>query len=197
MIISKTPDIDEPADLKGKKVGGPTGTVLHQLLMAALTANSLTAQDIEFVSMDIPSAVAAMQNGSIDAALAAGPASLRALNAGAHIVTTGEGLVEGAIVVAVRGEFLRKHPDLVKRFNKVNQESLAFIKNNPEETYRLTAEETGLSVEDVKKMFPWYDFNHEIKPSDIEEMKKTQEFLIKNGMLTNSIKIEDLIVTLK
>lgn len=194
MIVSKSPDIQKTDDLKGKKVGGPKGTILHQLLITALATNDLKAQDVDYISMDIATAVSALQYGSIDAALVAGPASLQAIDAGAHIVITGEGLVEGTIVVAVSGKFLKNHPDLVKRFQSVHQESINYIKNNPEEAMRMTAEETGLTIDNVRKMYSWYDFNPEILPSDIEELKRTQDFLVNNEMLTKTINIDDLLL---
>ena len=46
----------------------------------------------------------------------------------------------------------------------------------------------------VKQMYPWYDFDASIKPSDIEELKRTQEFLLQNGMMTKPVSIESLLV---
>ncbi|WP_418940850.1 NrtA/SsuA/CpmA family ABC transporter substrate-binding protein, partial [Parasutterella excrementihominis] len=46
-------------DLKGKKIAGPKGTVLHQLLVAALAKNGMSINDVEFISMDQPSALSA------------------------------------------------------------------------------------------------------------------------------------------
>lgn len=194
MVMAKNDSIQNIGDLKGKKVAGPKGTVLHQLLLAGLGKAGMKADDVEFVSMDIPGAVAALMNGSVDAALVAGPDSLRAQQGGARIIASGEGLVEATIVTAVRGEFLKKHPDLVKRFVKVHQASLAYIKNNQAEALKLTAEETGLTPEAVKQMYPWYDFDFRVKPSDIEELKRTQDFLVQNGMMTKTIDINQLIV---
>lgn len=193
VLLAKDPNIKSLTDLKGKKVAGPKGTVLHQLLLTALTKNSLKADDVQFVAMDIPGSVAALMNGSVDFALAAGPDALRAEQAGARIITTGEGLIEATIVTAVRGEFLRKSPDLVKRFVKTHQAAQEYMKTNQLDALSITAAETGLSMDMVNKMYPWYDFNSTIKPSDIEELKKTQDFLIKNGMQTKAISIEELI----
>ncbi|MCC5910580.1 MAG: aliphatic sulfonate ABC transporter substrate-binding protein [Clostridiaceae bacterium] len=197
MILTNSDKIQSAADLEGKKVAGPKGTVLHQLLITALDTNGLSESDVEYIAMDIPSALSALMNGSIDAALLAGPAALQAMAAGAEIVTTGEGLVEGTIVVAVRGEFLREYPDLVKRFAKIQKESIKFMQDNIEEAYRITAEETGLTIENVKMMYEWYDFDPTIKPSDIEELKLTQEFLKENGMLDKTINIEDLVTAIE
>lgn len=197
VLLARDSEIQTVKNLKGKKVAGPKGTVLHQLLLTALDKNGMKVEDVQYIAMDIPSAVAALANGSIDAALAAGPDAIRAEMSGARIIANGEGLVEATIVTAVRGEFLRKHPDLVKRFVKVHQSALDYIKNNQEEALNHTAAETGLPIETVKKMYAWYDFDATIRPSDIDELKKTQEFLVKNGMLTKTVPIEQIIAKIE
>ena len=197
VVLVKGTAIQNIADLKGKKVAGPKGTILHQLILAALAKNGLRPDDIQFVSMDLPSSAAALMNGSVDAALSAGPDAIRAEKAGARILTNGEGLVEATIVTAVRGDFLTKQPELVKRFLTVHQAAVAHIKANPEEALQLTAAETGLPLETVRQMLPWYDFDPTIRPSDIAELKRTQDFLIQNGMLKKSIEIEKIIAQIK
>lgn len=193
-IMAKDPSIKTTADLKGKKVVGPKGTILHQLLLASLVENDLSLADLEFVNLGIARGVSALLAESADAALVAGPAVPQALANGAHIIESGEGLLDATIVIGVSGEFLEKHPAIVERYLNVHQQSLKFMEENPEETYQLVAQETGISKASVKKMYSWYDFNPEISESDIKELEKTQEFLIENDMLSNSINIENLIV---
>jgi len=192
-IMAIDPQIQSVADLKGKKVAGPQGTILHQLLLASLNKNSLSITDTQFINMGIPQAMTAMLSGKVDAALIAGPAVPKALQNGARILTTGEGLLDATIVIAVNGKFLRDHPDLVKRYMKVHQQSLKYIKENPEEVYKMAAEETGIGIDEVRQMMPWYDFNPEISASDIEDLEKTQQFLLDNGMLKKKIDIQQLI----
>lgn len=193
-IMAKDPSIKTTADLKGKKVVGPKGTILHQLLLASLVENDLSLADLEFVNLGIARGISALLAESADAALVAGPAVPQALANGAHIIESGEGLLDATIVIGVSGEFLEKHPAIVERYLNVHQQSLKFMEENPEKTYQLVAQETGISKESVKKMYSWYDFNPEISESDIKELEKTQEFLIENDMLSNSINIENLIV---
>lgn len=196
-IITNSPAIRTISDLKGKRIGGPKGTILHQLLLTALVRNNLKSDQVRFLSMDIPMATTAVINGSIDAALCAGPDLLRAQSAGARILATGEGLIEATIAIAVRGEFLRQQPDLVRRFLKIHNESIALIKDQPQKAYEMTAEETGLPIEAVRQMAGWYDFDPRIKPSDIRDLKETQNFLVNNGMLDKGVVIEGLITKIK
>ena len=182
MLISKSADIKEPKDLVGKKVAGPKGTILHQLLLTYLGKGNLKVDDIEFINMGLPEAMAALESGNVDAALLAGPVALKAIKNGASVVTTGEGLVEGIVVTAVSGKFLKE-----------NEEAVKFIKDDFETTLKITAEDTGLSKEEVMELYPLYDFDTEIKPSDIEDLVKTQDFLIENGLQEKKIDINAII----
>lgn len=193
VIMTKNPAINTIADLKGKTVAGPKGTILHQLLLASLAQQGLTGDSVKFVNMGIPQGVTAMMSGDADAALVAGPAVPKAVEAGGRILTTGEGLLDATIVIAVDGKFLQEHPSIVKRYMKVHQQSLTYMKEHPDEVYRLAAEETGISVEDVKKMYNWYNFDPAITDGDIKDLEKTQEFLVQNGLLTQKIEIKKLI----
>lgn len=193
MIITKDDNIKTPKDLKGKKVAGPKGTVLHQLLVGALEKEGLKQENIEFVNMGIPEASAALNNKSVDAALLAGPAALKALKAGAKVVANGEGIVDGTIVTAVSEEFLKDNLEVVKRFKKVHNETTDYIKNDFDKAMDITAKEVGLTPEETKEMYSWYNFDSAINDKDIQELKKTQEFMIKNGLQEKEIKIEDLI----
>ena len=196
-IMAKDPMIKSVADLKGKKVAGPKGTILHQLLLAAEEKNGLKEDEVSFVNMDIPPALTAMLNGNVEAALIAGPAVSKSQEAGAHIITTGEDLLSATIVIVVRTEFLEKHPDLVKRYLKVHADSLLYMNEHTDDVYKMAAEQTGLSIEQVRDMYGLYDFNPTITDNDVKDLEKTQDFLKQNGMLTKTVDIRSMIGTVK
>ncbi|HEY3423378.1 MAG TPA: NrtA/SsuA/CpmA family ABC transporter substrate-binding protein [Negativicutes bacterium] len=196
-IMAKDPAITSVADLKDKKVAGPKGTILHQLLLAAQEKSGLKADEVSFINMDIPPAMTAMLNGNVEAALIAGPAVSKAQEAGAHVITTGEDLLSATIVIAVRTEFLDKHPDLVKRYLKVHADSMQYMKEHTDDVYKMAAEETGLSLEQVENMYTLYDFNPVITDNDIKDLEKTQDFLKQNGMLTKTVDIRSMIATVE
>ena len=195
-IMAKDPAIKTTADLKGKKVAGPKGTILHQILIAALDKEGYAASDVEFLSMGIPESVNAMMTGSVDVALVAGADVLRAEKAGAHIVANGENLVDATIVIAVSGKFLEQYPEAVKQYLAAHKENIAFMNANKAKAYEFTAKETGLDASDVELMAPWYKFDPAITDKDIIELEKTQDFLLKTAMQTNKIDIKKMIVRL-
>lgn len=192
-LFGKDDSLKSPEDLRGKKVAGPKGTILHELLVAYLAGAGMTEEDIEFVSMGIPDGQAALAGGSVDAALLAGPTAYNMEKDGFPVITDGTGLTEATIVVATSGAYIDSHPDEVKAFLEAQKEVLDSIEADEEAAMEATAKETGLTVDAVKEMAPMYDFDMTIRDSDIEAMKKTVIFMKDNGMIENDVDIESLI----
>lgn len=192
-LFGKDDSIQSPEDLRGKKVAGPKGTILHELLVAYLAGAGMTEADIEFVSMGIPDSQAALAGGSVDAALLAGPTAYNMEKDGFPVITDGTGLTEATIVVATSGAYIDSHPDEVKAFLEAQKQVLDSIQADEEAAMEATAKETGLTVDAVKEMYPMYDFDMTIYDSDIEAMKKTEIFMKDNGMIENDVDIESLI----
>lgn len=193
-LFSKDGSIQSPEDLRGKKVAGPKGTILHELLTAYLASGGMTENDIEFLSMGIPDSQAALMGQSVDAALLAGPAAYNTEKEGYHVVTDGQGLTEATIVVAVGGQYAQEHPEEVKTFLSAQKQVLDYIDAQEETAMEISAKETELTVEAVKEMYPMYDFDMTIKDSDIEAMKKTERFMKESQMIEQDVDIEQLIL---
>ena len=192
-LFGKDDSIKSPEDLRGRKVAGPKGTILHELLVAYLASAGMTEADIQFMSMGIPDSQAALAGGSVDAALLAGPTAYNMEKDGFPVITDGKGLTEATIVVAASGAYIEEHPQEVKAFLEAQKEVLDAIDADQEKAMEVTAEETGLTVDAVKEMYPMYDFDMTIRDSDIEAMQKTVTFMKENGMIENDVDIETLI----
>ena len=195
-IMAIHPEITSIKALKGRKVAGPKGSLLNQTLFAALIAGGLHPEDVGYVHMPVPKAMAALIGGSVDAALIAGPAVSKAESQGARIIATGEGLVKGLIVTAVTESFLNKHADLIRRYLAVQKKALNFMQHHPDETYAIVARETGLDVKEVKRMYPWYNFDPAIETADIQDLEATQKFLLESGMLEKPVDMASLVTDL-
>lgn len=193
MIVSKDPTIKTIADLKGKKIGGPKGTVLHQLLLSALQSQNLKIDDVDFISVGVQEALTGVLSGDLDVALLVGPATMVAKKQGAQVITTGEGFVDGTTVMVTRTDFLSKYPNIVKYFMKAHQQSVDFITKNPEETLKLVSEETSLSISQIQEMLPIYDFSPKITQTDINNLNKTQDFLFEQGLIESKIDLKQAI----
>lgn len=196
-LFSKDDSIKSPEDLKGKKVAGPKGTILHELLVAYLATAGMTENDIEFMAMGIPDSQAALVGGSVDAALLAGPSAYNMEKDGFNVVTDGEGLTEASIVTATTNKFYEENPEIVKGFMDGQKAVLDYMEENYDAAIAAAAKETELTEDAVKEMYALYDFDMNITEKDIEAMEKTKEFMLNNDMIENDISIEDLILSVE
>ena len=171
------------SDLKGKKIAGPKGTVLNQLLMAALASQDLTLDDVEYINMDLPAARAALISGQVDVATLAGNNAVLVEQAGGKILTNGEGFIKPTTVIAARADFIEQHPELVKAYFDAHYKALAFIEKNPEDALKIAADEQKISLEEAKKQMPLYDFSPLVTDSDVANLTNDQAFMIDAGML--------------
>jgi NitT/TauT family transport system substrate-binding protein/sulfonate transport system substrate-binding protein len=171
------------AELKGKTVAGPKGTVLHQMLLAALSKEGLKASDVKFVNMRLPQARTAMLAGSVDAALLAASLVIKSEEAGAHVIVTADGLVTPKLVSAASETFASEYPDVVARYEKVFRKAMDFILQNPARAVEIGAKEHGVSVEDGQILADWAAFTDHLAASDIKSMRDDLNFLQQNDML--------------
>ncbi len=111
--------VGDIADLKGMRVavaGGP-GSGGEYLAAKALERADLTIRDVELMNIGNPDMPAAMEAGSIDAALAGTPFSDQMVEAGtANVLATD--LTPGLMTVAyvASGNFISERPEAAERF---------------------------------------------------------------------------------
>lgn len=182
-----------PADvksLKGKKVAGPKGTVLNQLLAAALAAEGMTLDDVEYLNMDLPTARAALLAGQVDAATLAGANATQVETAGGRAIVDGEGLIAPTTVIGSSHAFAADNPDLIQAYFDAHLKALAFMQEHPEEALQIAAEDQGISLEEAKKQFALYDFDPRMTDADVTNLTDDQSFMIDAGMLEADRKID-------
>lgn len=182
------------ADLKGKKVVGPKGTVLHQMLVAALKKEGLTRKDIQFINMDPGAAMTAVVSGQADAGLVAAGAIIAANKAGAKTITTCRGLVDPNLVMTVRTRFAKKYPEAFARVVQVHRDTWRWIQDNQDEALAIGAKEQGVSMEDARKLYQWSNFYDTLTVKDIEGLAADQQFLLDNGLQKKAIDVKSLVL---
>lgn len=195
-IVSGNREIQNIADLKGSKVAGPKGTVLHQLLLAALESEGMSIQDVEFLQMGLPQASTAMVAGQIDAALLAGSLVINAQKQGGHILTTAEGYVTPKLVIAGRGGFLDAHPEAVHLYLEIHKSAMEWVEQNLEEALRIGAEEQGISLQEARRLYEWTQFIDALTPQDIETMRDDIRFMLHTDMISEQFNPEACIAEL-
>ncbi|MEF9995465.1 MAG: ABC transporter substrate-binding protein [Burkholderiaceae bacterium] len=180
------------AELRGKKVAGPRGTVLHQLLVAGLARAGLSIKDVEFHSMDPGKSAAALAAGQVDAALIVAGLTIKALAQGAHLIASADGLVNPLLAMVVRQDFAARQPELLARVVRVHRATSAWIAANPDAAIAIGARVQGVSLADARQLAQWSGYTDSFNAADVASIKADQAFLIANGMMKAPIKVDEL-----
>ena len=175
------------ADLRGKTIAGPKGTVLHQLLVAGLAKEGLTINDVKFVQMGIPQSFSALMSGKVDAALIAAGALVKAKEAGKPVIATATGLVTPILAMCASKKFIEEQPDLVKDVVAVQDEAYDWIMANHKEAIALGAKEQNISEADAEQLYAWSHYMKRLNESDIKSLDNDMTFLLENGMARQKV----------
>ncbi|MCP4101292.1 MAG: ABC transporter substrate-binding protein [Lentisphaerae bacterium] len=180
-LMTINPSIKSIKDLKGKTIACTKGGTLHQMLLEVLQKNNMTIEDINYIPM-LTEAYKAMFAGKVDAAVLNTAETVKAKKRGARILTTARGLMREKLVVAVSEPFLKNHLDWVKRYLKVQDEAIKFIKNHKREALELAAKDLDISYQDVEWL---YENTKLIKTlsQDLNSLKDDIAFLYQQKMI--------------
>lgn len=191
-MYAKDETISSPEDLRGKKIAGPAGTNLHELLVSYLATADMTIEDVDYVSMSIPEAKTALDGERIDVALVAGATAYQAGQQGYHMVADGEGLIDAIIAVTVTNDFYNKYPDVIQKLQQAQDEIARFMMENEKEALQMVAEELDLEVAAVEEMYQLYDFSTEITEEDKKGFQRTADFMFESGMIEKKLDVNKL-----
>jgi sulfonate transport system substrate-binding protein len=186
--------IENVSDLRGKRVAGLRGSVVHQVMVSALSEAGMTEADIEFFPMPVAQAGATLLAGRVDAALLVGGEILRAAKAGARVLADGDGRVDGLSLVVASSRFISEHPDTVRAFLEMRAGTLAFMKRNPEVAAVTAAVDSRLDLAEVESMMEWYDFDSTIKETDMKSLSSTLEYLKRQKLIAKDVDVISLVV---
>ena len=137
LVTRKDTNISKVADLKGKRVAVTRGTDPHIFLVRALLAEKLSDKDITPVLLQHADGKAALIRGDVDAWAGLDPMMAAAeVEDGAKLFFRNKDANTWGIL-NVREEFLKDHPDLVKRVLKVYEDARKYSLANYDEVKKV------------------------------------------------------------
>jgi sulfonate transport system substrate-binding protein len=137
LVTRKDTNINKVADLKGKRVAVTRGTDPHIFLVRALLNEKLTDKDITPVLLQHADGKAALIRGDVDAWAGLDPMMAAAeVEDGARLFFRNKDANTWGIL-NVREEFLKDHPDLVKRVLKVYEDARKYSLANYDEVKKV------------------------------------------------------------
>ncbi len=193
VLLAQNPAIQKLEDARGMAVALPDDVSLQRLFAAALAEKKLRADELQVRHMSVNAGIDALRKGEVALTLASGPDALRAIQGGARVLLSGEGLVDGLELSVVTGEFLENHPMLVKRFMAAHRDTIEYMVENPPRAQERVAQERGMNEEDVHMLLPWYNYDFTVHDADMEELKHLQAFLQAAGTIQKPVDVNALL----
>lgn len=144
--------VDTIPQLRGKRVATPFASTAHYSLLAALSQNGLSANDVQLVDLQPQAILAAWERGDIDAAYTWLPTLDQLRKTGKDLITSRQLAKDGKPTLdlgAVRDEFADAHPEVVDAWRQQEARALKVIHDDPAAAAKAIAAEIGLSPDDV------------------------------------------------
>jgi NitT/TauT family transport system substrate-binding protein len=158
VMALKKKGIKSVKDLKGKKVGVPSGSSQTTMLPLLLKANGLSESDINMIDMPVASMVPALLQEQVDAVLGSIDAyQIQAESQGAQLDVyrfADYGVPTVSTSIFASNDYLKSNPEVVKKFVAATLKGWSFALDHPDQ-----------AVQDVKKVFP--ETNEKLATSEL------------------------------
>lgn len=188
LVVRKDSPIHSLADLKGRKIAATRGTDPFLFTLRALHTVGLTRDDVELVNLQHPDGRTALANGQVDAWAGLDPHMAAAqVDDGARLLYRNVGFNTYGFL-NVREAFASQYPQAVTRVLKVYEKARLWIVAHPDETARIVADESKISLPVAKLQLQRNDFSDPVPGETQRAALKaaapvlTEEQLVKPGV---------------
>lgn len=177
-------------DLIGKSVAGLAGTAPHYGLVKNLRKNNININDIDFLDMFPPDAKAAFETNQVMAWAIWPPFVEMELLAGKGRVI--ENVISPVqVVLAMRGDFVSKHPEITDKFINILQKSKSWILLNEEEAMDIMSKELDLPIDVVKLAWPKIIWDVSANDEDvIKDIQEKADFVKEIGFIKRAVNVK-------
>jgi NitT/TauT family transport system substrate-binding protein len=143
--------INQPSDLKGKKIGVAKGTTGELFLHMLLTHNLIGVSDVEIVDMKTADLIHAFTEGEIDAfsSWEPNPANAQISLGGNSIIFVNKDIFHEDYSIVANREFIKNHPQTLVRFLIAIDKAVEYIQKNREPSIDIVAESIAIDRETV------------------------------------------------
>ncbi|MFH8553014.1 ABC transporter substrate-binding protein [Streptomyces celluloflavus] len=147
ILVKKDSPLRRPAELKGRSIAVAQGSSAHYQLVASLKRAGLSPEDVTLNYLQPADALAAFTRGKVDAWAVWDPYTSQALDqAGARVLTTGQGVVNGLgfQIAATAALADQAKSGALKDYTERLRRAQDWVFGHPDAWARVWSKETGL-----------------------------------------------------
>lgn len=197
LIVPKDSDIKSVADLKGKKVVIPLGTVHYKWFQEQVEAAGFTVDDVETINsvQDGPSMLA---TGDADAIITAyiGGANYQVSGIGVIVDDSKDDINSAAeFLLTGRTKFMEENPEVAGALVKALNRAYEYASSNTYDDVIETLKTPSNTTEILKLIYdPDFSyFNPEITQEDKDRLSATISYMKESDLISNDVAIDDFV----
>lgn len=195
--IMAKPDspIKNVADLKGKKIGLVVGSTAQNITEKLLKNAGLSINDVEIINITPGDAQTVLSQGMVDAVSIWEPSVTRLEADGtAKVIADGTDVgFRGVNVLAVRSDYLKQNPEIVKVILEQYYRAVQEMNKNPDKYTPALTEYYSLEPDLIAKTYTKYDNVMEFADADIDALQDTVSFLKSIDAISNEVTVKDYV----
>ena len=172
------------SDLKGKKIGIPRGTVLEFYLGRFLDLHGMSIRDVTLINLPQGQTTDAIANGSVDAIVTREPYFSQVEKQQANGIINWSVQSHQAVysVLICRNEWIKEHPELIRRFLNSLAQAEGYIVQHPAEAKAILQKRYHYDDEYVARVWPENQFSLSLDQSLITAMEDEGRWMINNNL---------------
>jgi NitT/TauT family transport system substrate-binding protein len=183
LVARKDRGIATAADLKGKRVGVTLGTSGHFLLDVVLTGHMTQSRQVLIANLKPEEIVDGLLSGKVDAVATWNPYldELQKALGENGLVFYSDGGFQVTFNVAARQDFIRQHPEAMKKLTRALLRAETFAAERPADARTIMARATKTDLAAVSAAWSGYQLQVKLDQGLLTLLEDQSRWAIKNG----------------
>lgn len=187
LIARRDHTIEQPTDIRGKRVATLPGTNSDYFMYKFLEKHDIGLDEVKITNMSPPDMVISLVQGNIDAYFAWEPHVYYAKQQLGEkaIVFEPQELYAGRHTIAMNQKFVQENPTVVEKLMRGFLRAENFVKKNPEEAMNIVSEVTGMDKAALKTLWKEYRIKVQLDAAFLEILEKEGKWVLSLKNLTS------------
>lgn len=182
IIARKDKKIIAPRDLKGKKIGIPLRTNAEFFLGRFLSFHRLSSRDVTMVNLPPDEMASALKNGQVDGVIIWQPNVYHLEKDDNLIYWPGQTGQNYYWLLVGSEEYIKARPEALERLFRALDQAETFIRNNPEESIAITAQQMNLDPAKLKSQWSDNKFTLSLTQGLLLAMEDEERWIIDDNL---------------
>jgi ABC-type nitrate/sulfonate/bicarbonate transport system substrate-binding protein len=183
IVARKDMGIESTADLKGRRVGVSFGTNGAYFLDSYLIVQGMMRKDVDIVDLKPEEMTDALLHGKVDAVSTWNPivSNLCKTLGDRGITFYGADIYKETFNIVSSQEFIKQHPETVRRILRALAKAEGFVVDNPEESQEIISNFSGIDKESLSAIWNDFQFNLSLNQSLLFTLEDQARWAIRSG----------------